>query len=92
MNSTGKYDPVIPKDQLVHGQYYRGRCRNASVARWDADLNMFLHWRQKFGHWFIETIHCPEDENKWDVFIAEEPIDAQRVEKPIHFPHDGPDV
>ena len=86
------YTPVIPKAQLVHGQYYRGRCRNADVARWNGDLNMFFHWRRKFGEVFLETIHCPEDEKQWDVFVAEEAIDEGQVAEKINFPQRMPDV
>lgn len=69
------YDPVIPKSELEHGTYYEGRCRNASVARWDSVLELFTYWRFKFGSRFVETIQCPEDDTVFDVFIAEKKID-----------------
>ena len=68
------YDPVIPKADLIDGAYYRGRCRNATVARWNGEKQIFFHWRYKFGNKFVETIHCPEDEARYDVFVAEELI------------------
>lgn len=64
------YEPKIKKEDLVHGTYYQGRCRNAEVARWNADKQCFLHWRYKFGHYFIEEIRCPEDEKHFDVFVT----------------------
>jgi hypothetical protein len=76
------YTPKIAKQDLVHGAYYRGQCRNATVARWNAGDEQFYHWRYKFG-WFIETIKHPEDEADFDVFVVEELIDAP--EKPITF-------
>ena len=66
------YTPKIKKEDLVHGEYYIGRCRNASIARWDAIINHFLYWRTKFGHTVKEEIRCPEDEKNFDVFVAEE--------------------
>jgi hypothetical protein len=60
--------PILPKSALVHGQYYKGRCRNASVARWNEVGNCFLHWREKFQAIFVESIKHPEDEVQFDVF------------------------
>lgn len=60
--------PIFPKDQLQHGVYYVGRCRNASVARWNADRQCFFHWREKFGVVFLEAIKHPDDESHFDVF------------------------
>ena len=61
---------VLPKDKLTHGHYYKGRCRNATIARWNADEQCFYHWREKMGRIFIETIRYPTDESEpwWDVF------------------------
>ena len=63
---------ILPKDQLKHGRYYKGRCRNATVARWNADEQCFFyyHWRLKVGSIYIETIKYPTDETEWflDVF------------------------
>jgi uncharacterized protein (DUF433 family) len=75
---TGR--PLIPKDRLVHGRYYKGRCRHATVARWNADEQCFYHWREKIDHTYIETIKYPTDEQEpwWDVFdVAEELPDCR---------------
>lgn len=58
----------IPKRDLIHGAYYQGRCRNATVARWDGFKQRFYHWRTKFGSTYIEAIRHPEDEQVFDVF------------------------
>ncbi len=65
---TGR--PILPKDRLVHGRFYKGRCRNATVARWNADENCFYHWREKFGRIYIERITYPTDADEpwFDVF------------------------
>jgi hypothetical protein len=68
---TFDYTPKIPKTDLVHGAYYIGTCRNANLARWDGKREVFMHWRWNFNQRFIEEIRCPEDEARWDVFIAE---------------------
>ena len=67
---TGR--PILPKDRLVHGRYYKGRCRNATIARWNADGQCFYYWRQKFDRIFIETIKYPTDEEEpwWDVLMS----------------------
>ena len=64
----------IARKDLKHGAYYKGRCRNAEVARWDDTRGVFVHWRTKFGHRFLEDIHHPEDERRFDVFIVEEEL------------------
>jgi len=61
-------DGGIPKEALQHGRYYYGRCRNASIARWDAVRGVFVHWRQKFHDVFTEEISCREDDIHHDVF------------------------
>jgi hypothetical protein len=65
------YTPKIAKVDLVHGSYYHGRCRNATVARWSADDQLFYHWRTKFGSNFVESIKHPEDDDIFDVFVVE---------------------
>jgi len=62
---------ILPKTVLKHGVYYAGRCRNAEVARWNADTQQFYHWRTKFGLRFVETIRHREDDDHFDVFDAE---------------------
>lgn len=82
-----RYVPKIPKEQLVHGEYYFGRCRNANIARWNADKQLFYHWRTKFTFTFIEAISCPEDEARFDVFVAERILTPTEMEtvKEIDF-------
>lgn len=65
------YIPKIAKVDLKHGVYYEGRCRNANIARWDANRGKFIHWRHKFGHKFLEEICHPEDDQRYDVFVVE---------------------
>ena len=38
-NNLGAY--AITRQFLVHGNYYAGRCRNACIARWDAQAGRF---------------------------------------------------
>jgi hypothetical protein len=77
--------PKLHKTELVHGAYYRGQCRNATVARWNGEKQKFIHFRTKFGNVFLEEICCPEDDQVWDVFYAEEVIEPQDVTKAILF-------
>jgi len=80
---TGR--PILPKDRLQHGRYYKGRCRNATVARWNADQQCFFHWREKFQRIYITTIKYPTDEAEpwWDVFDVVEEISNPRFEIPL---------
>jgi uncharacterized protein (DUF433 family) len=80
---TGR--PILPKDQLRHGAIYKGRCRNATIARWNGDEQCFYHWREKFGEVFIETIKYPtgEQEPWWDVFDVVEELPNCRFEIPF---------
>ncbi len=47
---------ILPYDQLEHGQYYHGHCRNARVARWNSETQKFVYMREKFGFVFPEEI------------------------------------
>ena len=73
----------IPKANLEHGAYYAGHCRNATIARWNADKNVFVHWRTKFGSTFTEEIHHIDDDNVYDIFVATKKLD--KVDKEIPF-------
>ncbi len=67
---TSDPKPIIPKSELRHGVYYYGKCRNATVARWNETEKCFYHWRVKFGLVFMETIKHREDDDIFDVFDA----------------------
>jgi hypothetical protein len=84
---TGR--PILPKNQLRHGAFYKGRCRNATVTRWNADENRFHHWREKFGRIYIETIRYPTDEEEawWDVFDVVEELPNPKFDIP--FDHEA---
>ena len=60
---------MIPKANLKHGSYYNGRCRNATIARWDEHQQHFVYWREKFGARFLEEIKHPDDDQAFDTFI-----------------------
>lgn len=77
--SKMNYNTKIPKSELIHGFYYKGRCRNSAVARWNAEKQKFFYRRHKFGNTFIEEICCPEDDHIWDVFVAEEVLYPQDI-------------
>lgn len=80
---------LLRKEDLVHGQYYFGLCRNAQIARWHAGAERFVHLRTKFGQTFYEAIRHPVDDRHFDVFrvkrqtepAPEEVLDDERFEK-----------
>lgn len=67
-------DRAIPKKDLIHGVWYKGRCRNAPVAIWDEKKEVFRYIRFKFVDFFSETINHFEDDNGYDLFFPFERI------------------
>ncbi len=76
---------ILPKQALKNGAYYRGRCRNATVCRWNAVEDCFYYWREKCGRIFIETIKYPTDEEEpwWDVFDVVEELPSPKFDIPF---------
>jgi hypothetical protein len=79
---------MISKENLEHGVYYRGVCRNATLARWNADKQVFVHWRCKWGKRFLETIGYWVDEKlgerRFDEFKPLEKVESPREEIPLN--------
>ena len=59
---------AIPKEDLVDGQFYYGEYRNANVGKWNAEKNVFDHWRYKFGFRLDKCNHF-EDDNGFALFV-----------------------
>lgn len=76
-------DLTIPVAELEHGCYYRGHCRNALLARWDASTQYFFHWREKFGQRFVERIRHPEHEKRFDVFLPKAKVEPPAEAIPL---------
>ena len=75
-NLQDYYDAgVIRKEDLIDGTYYRGICRNASVAKWDVKDNCFWYMRYKWGSSYKEDINHMADDNGYDLFIPFVKID-----------------
>mgnify|MGYP003526028148 FL=1 len=84
-NSTGDLSVafamgLIPKHELVHGQWYLGACRNASMAVWDSASQKFFYRRTKFGSTFWDEIEHPEDDRGYDLFFATTAINEPQGE------------
>lgn len=79
--TTGRV--LLTKDQLADGCYYVGRCRNATMARWNAKEEQFYHWREKMGYIFIEKIKHPEDDEMFDVFRPVRLLEAPPFQIPF---------
>ena len=58
---------AIPKNKLVIGKRYLGKCRNADIAIWLGDV--FEYQRYKFSCTFPEKINHFEDDNGYDLFV-----------------------
>lgn len=71
---------MIRKEDLVVGMYYKGNCRNASVAKWDG--SKFDYMRYKWGSYYKDSLCYPMDEDHFDVFIpwaVVEPIEKEII-------------
>lgn len=66
---------MVAKKDLVDGVTYKGSCRNATEARWNAELNCFIYQRYKFGSVYDDTCNHPEDDDGFDLFVPMEEID-----------------
>ena len=67
----------LSKEELKENQFYAGKCRNSSWAKWKD--GKFHYIRYKFGESFWEEIEHPEDDRGFDVFfpfkeIKDDPI------------------
>lgn len=86
---------MIPITELVHGHYYAGKCRNATIARWNHEKQEFTHWREKFGHTFVETIKHESDPEPFDKFIPlfdiTYDLDNAKVNQEKMIPMRGPE-
>jgi hypothetical protein len=75
---------ILPKSHLRHGVYYLGRCRNATIARWNEAKNCFYHWREKFERIYMRTIRYPgEDDPGLDVFCVADELSNPQFEIPF---------
>jgi hypothetical protein len=79
-------ESLLPKDQLEHGAYYTGTCRNASIARWN-EKGFFIHWRTKFYDTYPECIGYWVDakpgEIRFDEFQPFAKLDNPRFTIPL---------
>lgn len=53
---------------MIHGQYYRGNCRNATLARWNAELDRFIYKRSHLKEVVLEEVQHCDDDTGFDVF------------------------
>lgn len=77
-------DGLLKISDLIDGKYYEGKCRNASVAMWDAKKQCFVYMRSKFGQKFPETIQHPANDNRFDLFTPVKeviPTESQIISK-----------
>lgn len=71
---------AIPKKDLIHGQCYLGEHRNATIARWNAEKNVFEYWRHKFGV-FLDVCNHFEDDDGYALFVPIKEVDPEEFEK-----------
>ena len=59
---------AIPKKDLIDGQIYIGKHRNANIQRWNAKKDKFDHLRYKFG-WREDECNHFEDDDGFALFV-----------------------
>lgn len=63
---------MVPFGELEDGGYYYGKCRNATIARWNAGTQRFIYMREKFGRVYPEEIgywsEAHSGEHRFDEF------------------------
>ncbi len=60
---------AIPKKDLVHGQYYAGEHRRATIAKWDATKNTFVYNRTKFNFTYEDDCNHFEEDDGYALFV-----------------------
>jgi len=60
---------MISLEDMQPYAWYRGVCRNATIAQWLPNKKKFIYIRHKFGGQLLETINHMEDDNGFDCFI-----------------------
>jgi hypothetical protein len=73
---NGIEEDILDKSELVVGQTYKGRCRNATEAVWTG--KGFEYTRHKFGDSYKETIEHPEDDRGSDVFMPLRSLNGEK--------------
>jgi hypothetical protein len=85
---------MVPPEELQHGGYYHGNCRNARVARWNAETKKFVYIREKFRAVFAEEIDYWIDaqpgEHRFDEFRPYGKLENPPFEIPLVLPPSGP--
>lgn len=72
---------AIPMKDLIDKECYLGKCRRGRIARWDANKNVFIYWRHKFGNVFEEEINHFEDDDQHDVFVPIKIVNKEEYNK-----------
>ena len=74
---------MLPMGVLEHGAYYHGDCRNATIARWNAETQRFVYIRTKFGNVFPEDIEYWVEGHPLDEFKPYGKIENPPFEIPM---------
>lgn len=84
-------NPVkVPLRELEHGAYYHGHCRNATVARWDANKQQFVYWREKFRYCYTEAIGYWVEGHHFDEFQPYGKVENPPFEIPLEAEVENP--
>ena len=85
------FKAMVPRENLEHGAYYHGTCRNATVARWNAETQRFAYVRIKFDAVFPEEIGYWVDsqpgEHRFDEFRPFGKMENPPFEIPMRATH-----
>jgi hypothetical protein len=59
---------AIPKMELEDGAFYLGDHRRAKIGKWVEDMGVFVYWRTKMSHYFIDKCNHFEDDDGFALF------------------------
>jgi hypothetical protein len=63
--SSGR--PLLSREELKPGHYYKGTCRHGTIARWDGTC--FRYWRRKFERIYLQRLPYPTDADAMDLML-----------------------
>lgn len=80
---------ALRKNQLQHGEYYRGRSRNGGIARWNAEKGYFVMFLYSMGHNEYTPLRHMDDELsnlQYDGFRPDQHVPLSKLGADPKFP------
>jgi len=72
---------AIPKKDLEDGGFYLGDHRRCKIGKWNAAMNVFEYWRNKFGNYFTDKCNHFEDDDGFALFTPIKKVTEEEFNK-----------